>query len=176
MRYEIGGVNGARIIDLERREDDRGYFARMWCEAELANHGLVSQIAQINTGFSHKVGTLRGMHFQQKPHEEVKIVRCLRGSVFDVAVDLRPESPTYRGWMGVELSAENGRMLYVPEGCAHGYITLEDETELMYLTSCPYAPDSARGVRFDDSAFGIQWPVEPRIVSQADRSWPDFRG
>jgi dTDP-4-dehydrorhamnose 3,5-epimerase len=176
MQFQSGSVADAWVVDLERRGDERGFFARMWCETEFANRGLVARISQINTGFSHRAGTLRGMHFQRRPHEEVKVVRCLRGSVFDVIVDLRPGSATYRRWMGVELSCDNGRMLYVPEGCAHGYITLEDSTELMYFASRPYAPDAASGVRFDDQAFGIAWPIKPLVVSQADRSWPDFEG
>jgi dTDP-4-dehydrorhamnose 3,5-epimerase len=143
----------------------------MWCDQEFRANGLLADIAQINTGYSPRRGTLRGMHYQLAPYREVKVVRCLRGSVFDVVVDLRPESPTHRRWMGVELTAENGRMLYIPEGCAHGYLTLDDSTELMYLTSQPYAADAATGVRFDDPAFGIEWPAEAQLISQADRDW-----
>jgi dTDP-4-dehydrorhamnose 3,5-epimerase len=175
MIFREGKLAGAQIIDLERREDDRGFFARMWCEREFRDRGLVDAISQINTAVSLRAGTLRGMHFQTAPHEEVKIVRCLRGAVYDVLVDLRPDSPTYRQWMGVELTAESGRMVYVPKGCAHGYLTLAGDTELMYFASCPYAPDAAKGVRFDDPAFAIRWPAAPQVISQADRSWPEFK-
>ena len=168
-------VQGAYVIALDRREDERGFFARFWCEKELSEHGLVGRVAQINTGYSHKAGTLRGMHYQRPPHDEVKIVRCVRGAVYDVVVDLRPASPTYRQWAGVDLSGENGLLVYVPEGCAHGYLTLQDATELLYLTSKAYAPESATGVRYDDPAFGIVWPGVPQVMSKADRDWPDYR-
>lgn len=175
MFLEEASVAGAFLIRPQRRADERGFFARMVCEKTLADRGLVGHISQVNTGFSPRQGTLRGMHFQQAPHAEVKIVRCLRGSVFDVVVDLRPDSPTYKQWFGTTLSAENGHLLYAPEGTAHGYLTLEPDTELMYMTSRAYAPEAARGVRHDDPAFGIQWPAEIALVSQADQSWPDFR-
>lgn len=174
MIFTKGEIDGAYIIDLERREDERGFFARFWCEAEFKSQGLSGRVSQINTGYSEKAGTLRGMHYQAAPHEEVKVVRCLRGAVFDVIVDLRPESPTHKRWMGVELTGANGRMLYVPEGCAHGYFTREPATELLYLTSRPYAQQSAGGVRYDDPAFGILWPGGVRVISQADRDWPDY--
>jgi dTDP-4-dehydrorhamnose 3,5-epimerase len=167
-------IDGVHLIQLERREDDRGFFARFWCGTEFERHGLSSRISQINTQVSKAAGTLRGMHFQKAPHAEVKIVRCVRGAVFDVAVDLRPESRTYREWVGVTLSAQNADMLYVPEGFAHGYMTLEPGTEVLYLASVPYAPAAASGVRFDDPAFQIRWPLEATVVSAADRSWPDF--
>ena len=174
MLFEEVRVKGAFIIKPERRMDDRGYFARMYCERELADHGLVGRIGQINTGFSPRPGTLRGLHYQVSPHAEVKIIRCVRGAVYDVVVDLRPDSPTFKQWFGVELSADNGWLLYAPEGTAHGYLTLTNDTELIYMTSCPYAPQAARGVRFDDPAFAIEWPAEARVLSQADRSWPNF--
>ncbi len=167
-------VSGVYLLELERRADERGYFARMWCEQELQRRGLQSRIAQVNVQFSPTVGTLRGLHYQEAPFRETKTVRCNRGRIFDVAVDLRAESPTFRKWFGLELSAAGGRMLYVPEGCAHGYITLEADTEVMYLTSEFYAPGSARGVRFDDPAFNIQWPIPALLVSDADRTWPLF--
>jgi dTDP-4-dehydrorhamnose 3,5-epimerase len=167
-------IAGAYLIRPERRNDERGYFARTWCRQELAQHGLVDPIDQVNTGFSPATGTLRGLHFQTGVHAEVKIARCVRGAVFDVIVDLRPDSPTFRQWHGAELSAENGHQLYAPAGTAHGYLTLQADTELMYSTSRPYAPGAARGVRFDDPAFGIRWPAEIRVVSAADRDWPDF--
>jgi dTDP-4-dehydrorhamnose 3,5-epimerase len=131
-------------------------------------------VSQINTAFSRRAGTLRGMHYQLAPHAENKFVRCTRGALYDVALDLRPESPTFKAWFGVELTAEDGRMLWIPEGCAHGYQTLSDATELLYLTSRAYEPAQARGVRYDDPAFGVAWPLEVRVISDADRGWPDF--
>ncbi len=174
MIFTRGSIEGAWLIDLERRTDERGYFARVFCADELRKQGLVDRFEQVNTGFNPQSGTLRGLHYQEAPHAEVKIARCTRGAVFDVAVDLRPASSTFRQWMGATLTADDGRMLYVPEGCAHGYFTLCPDTELVYFTSCIYAPAAARGVRYDDPAFGIPWPGSIRIVSQADRSWPDF--
>ena len=168
-------IQGAYIVDLQRHEDERGFFARIWCQKEFEEIGLRGRVAQINTGYSNKAGTLRGMHYQLPPDEEAKVVRCLRGAVFDVIVDLRPVSPTYKQWMGVDLTGENGRMLYVPEGCAHGYLTLEDATELLYLSSKRYAPEAAAGVRYNDPAIGIVWPGAARVMSQADRDWPDYR-
>jgi dTDP-4-dehydrorhamnose 3,5-epimerase len=166
---------GACVLEVERREDERGFFARVWCAEELATAGLDTRISQINVGFNLRRGTLRGLHFQRAPHAEVKLVRCTAGAVYDVIVDLRPESPTHRRWIGAELSAENHRQLYVPAGFAHGYQTLTDSAEISYLTSVPYAPESATGVRFDDPAFGIDWPEPVTVVSDADRSWPDYR-
>ncbi len=174
MNFTKGDIEGACVIDLQKREDERGFFARFWCDKEFEAHGLVNRIRQINTGYSHRAGTLRGMHYQKAPHQEVKVVRCLRGAVFDVLVDLRTDSPTHKKWMGVELTAENARMLYVPEGCAHGYLTLRDSTELLYLTSAPYAAESAAGVRYDDPAFAIAWPRIAGVISDVDRQWPDY--
>ena len=175
MRFTPTDLPGAVVIDLDRLEDDRGFFARTWCADEMAEHGLSTRIAQANTAFNRVRGTLRGMHWQDPPHAEVKIVRCTRGAVWDVIVDLRPDSPTRLRWIGVELSERNGRALYVPEGFAHGYVTLEDESETAYLMSEFHAPGAARGARFDDPAFGIQWPdVGPLVVSEKDRAWPDY--
>jgi len=173
--FEELEVRGAYLIKPERRADERGFFARVWCQQEAASRGLVEQIAQINTGFSPRAGTLRGVHYQTGEHAEVKIVRCLRGAVADVVVDLRPESPSCRRWSLVELNAENGWMMYAPAGTAHGYLTLLADTELMYMTSRAYAPAAATGVRFDDPAFDIRWPGPINLVSAADRSWPDYR-
>ncbi len=167
-------IADAWVIEPERRNDERGYFARVWCEQEFVARGLVTRAAQANVGVSPRRGTLRGMHFQLSPHEEVKLIRCPRGAVYDVIVDLRPHSPTHRQWIAVELSAENGRLLYCPTGCAHGYQTLVDDTELWYQTSQPYAPSSAGGVRFDDPAFEIAWPLEISVISAADSAWPDY--
>jgi dTDP-4-dehydrorhamnose 3,5-epimerase len=160
------------LIAPERREDQRGYFARIWCEQELYRSGMKARIVQANVQVNPRAGTLRGLHYQAAPHEEVKIVRCNRGRVFDVAVDLRPGSTTFRTWFGVELRADDGRLLYIPEGCAHGYLTLEPDSEMMYFASAAYVSDAAKGVRFDDAAFGIQWPVTPTVISAADQSWP----
>lgn len=174
MQFTETPVAGAFVIELKRIVDDRGFFARQWCQEQLASRGLCDKIAQINTGTSTRMGTLRGMHFQEAPYAEVKIAHCPRGAVFDVVVDLRPESPTFGRWHGVELSGENYRALYVPEGCAHGYLTLADDTVLTYFTSHPYAAGAAKGVSYDDPAFGIEWPAEVRVVSDADRNWPKF--
>jgi dTDP-4-dehydrorhamnose 3,5-epimerase len=138
--------------------------------------GLKSNLAQSNAGFSYKKGTLRGLHFQESPHAEVKIVRCSRGAVFDVIVDLRPDSPSYKRWFGVELDDENCKMIYVPEGVAQGYITLADNSEIYYHTTEFYHPESASGIRFDDPEFGIEWPIEIAVISEQDRSWPDYSG
>ena len=175
MIFTPGAVAGSYVIDVERRTDDRGFFARSWCAEEFAKHGLEIRIAQINVAVSRKRATLRGLHYQEAPFAEVKVVRCTRGAVFDVALDLRPSSPTYLKWFGVELTEENVRALYVPEGCAHGYLTREPDSEVEYLTSHAYVPAAARGVRFDDPAFGIDWPGEPEEISAADRNWPAFR-
>jgi dTDP-4-dehydrorhamnose 3,5-epimerase len=163
---------GAYVIELEKLNDYRGFFSRIWCKTEFEQHGLRSALAQSNVGFSLRKGTLRGLHFQRPPHAEVKIVRCTRGAIFDVIVDLRPESSTYKSWFGVELNEENGRMIYVPEGFAQGYITLVDNTEMNYHTSEMFSPLSASGVRYDDPAFGIEWPLVPAVISEQDRKWP----
>lgn len=174
MEFTETPVAGAYVIDVKRLGDERGFFGRLWCEREMAEMGLVAKIAQSNIGFSPTAGTLRGLHYQTPPHEEVKIVRCTRGAVFDVVVDLRPDSPTFKRWYGLELNPDNASMLYVPEGCATGYLTLKPDSEIYYNTSAPYAPDHATGVRHDDPAFGIEWPGRPVVMSDADRAWPDF--
>lgn len=175
MKFAETRVKGSYVIDVNRIGDSRGYFGRLWCERELEQQGLVSQIKQSNIGFSPEAGTLRGLHYQKAPFQEVKIVRCTRGSVFDVVVDIRPDSPTYRKWYGIELNPENASMLYVPEGCATGYLTLQDDSEIYYNTSEFYAPDAATGIRFDDPLFAIEWPGEIRVISDNDTSWPDYR-
>ena len=169
-------LKGAYLIDLERREDQRGFFARSWCRKEFEAHGLNLQQVQVNVGFSVKKGTLRGMHYQTVPFREVKVVRCTMGAVYDVIVDLRTDSPTHKQWIGAELDSGNHRMIYIPEGFAHGYQTLADNTEIYYQTSQFYAPEYARGSRYDDPAFGIEWPIPVTIISDADRSWPDYKG
>lgn len=168
---------GAFVVDLERREDDRGFFARSWCANEFTDHGLNPRLVQANLSFNDRKGTLRGMHFQREPAAEAKLIRCTRGSIFDAIIDLRPESPTFKRWIGVELTAENRTALYVPEGFAHGYQTLEPDTETFYLVSEYYTPDAEGGVRWDDPAFGIEWPDPANaFLSEKDASWPDFSG
>ncbi len=167
-------LKGAYVIDLERVSDERGFFARRWCAKEFSSHGLSPIIVQANVGHNAKRGTIRGMHFQIAPHAEVKVVHCSRGVLYDVIVDLRDGSPTRGQWIGAELTADNGRMLYVPEGFAHGYQTLEDETDLVYQTSQFYAKESAKGVRYNDPAFAIAWPLPVSVVSSGDANWPDY--
>lgn len=174
MKFTPTPVQGAFLIDLDRKGDDRGFFARFFCEREFANAGLKTRFVQINTSLTSQAGTLRGMHYQLPPSAEVKVVRCLTGALFDVVLDLRPDSPTFATWFGAELNAENRTMMYVPEGCAHGFVTLVDNTEALYLVSQFYGPDEERGVRFDDPRFGVQWPIAPTEVSAKDRVWPDF--
>jgi dTDP-4-dehydrorhamnose 3,5-epimerase len=172
LRFTSTTVLGAVLIDSILREDGRGHFSRAWCKTEFAENGIDFVPVQASSGFSFQKGTLRGLHYQVEPALEAKLVRCSRGAVFDVVVDLRLNSPTYFKWYGVELSAENYRMLYVPEGCAHGYQTLEDNTDLFYMTSQYFTPNLARGVRFDNPAFGIKWPLIPIAMSEQDRNWP----
>lgn len=172
MRFTETEIEGAWVIDPDPHEDDRGRFMRAWCAREFAAYGLGFLPVQANMGYSLRKGTVRGMHFQKSPALEAKLVRCTRGSIYDVVLDLRPESSSFGKWYAIELSADNGRMLYLPERCAHGYQTLEDRTEIYYMTSGFYAPDLAQGVRFDDPAFGIQWPYAATSVSEQDRNWP----
>ena len=167
-------LHGAYIVDLNRLEDERGFFARAWCRDELEEHGLNPEIRQINLSFSRRRGTLRGLHYQREPDAEVKLIRCVRGGVYDVIADLRAESPTYGAWFGIELTAENRRALYIPKGCAHGLQTLEDDTEVIYQVSASYAPASEGGIRFDDPYFGIEWPLAVTEISEKDSSWPDY--
>ncbi len=165
-------VVGAKVIDPTPHGDERGRFMRAWCAQEFSKHGLDFIPVQANMGFSVRKGTVRGMHFQAAPALEAKLVRCTRGAIFDVVLDLRPHSPTYRKWYGIELTALNGRMLFVPELCAHGYQTLEENTEMHYMTSAFYIPSAVRGARFDDPAFNIKWPLAVTVVSEQDRAWP----
>jgi len=167
-------LKGAFTIDLQRIEDSRGFFARAFCKREFEQHGLNPAVAQCNVSFNPHKGTLRGMHYQQEPFREVKLLRCIAGAIFDVIVDLRPDSSTYREWTGIELSAQNGRSLYVPEGIAHGYLTLTENTEVFYQVSEFYSPGYERGIRWNDPAFRIQWPIEPLIISPKDACHPDF--
>lgn len=168
-------IPGAFVIDLELVWDERGFFARTFCREEFEIRGLIAEFVQCSLSFNIRRGTLRGMHYQAAPHGEAKLVRCTRGAIYDVLLDLRPSSPAHLQWEAVELSADNRRMVYIPEGVAHGFQTLEDETEIFYQMSQPYAPDAARGVRWDDQAFGIDWPPAERTISLRDRTYPDFR-
>ena len=172
MQFRETPLAGAWVIDPTPRIDDRGRFMRAWCSREFAEHGVCFSPVQANMGFSTHRGTIRGMHYQDAPALEAKLVRCTKGAIFDVLIDLRPESASFRRWFGVELSAENGRMLYVPDRCAHGYQTLEECTEIYYMASECFSPGSVRGVRFDDPAFDIRWPLAATAVSEQDRNWP----
>lgn len=174
MRFTETKLRGAFIIEPEPIEDERGFFARTWCRREFEAHGLNPQLVQCNISLNKKKGTLRGMHYQEAPHEEAKLVRCTRGAIYDVIIDLRPSSPTFKEWVPVVLTAESRCMLYVPEGFAHGFQTLEDSTEVFYQMSEFYVPECAKGVRWDDAAFNIEWPADKRIVSARDRQYPDF--
>ncbi len=175
MIFSKTRLKGVFIIELEKHEDERGYFARAWCKKEFKASGLNSNLAQANTALSLHKGTLRGMHYQIAPYQETKIIRCIRGAVFDVVIDLRPNSISYCEWLGVELSSENHTMLYVPEGFAHGYQTLKNNAEVFYLVSQFYAPDAERGVRWDDPVFNIEWPeTSDLVISEKDNNWPDF--
>ena len=167
-------LKGAYIIELELMEDERGFFARSFCQRQFEKLGLNLSIAQCNVSSNRKKGTLRGMHYQAAPHQEAKLVSCLRGSMYDVIIDLRPDSPTYRTWMAVELSAKNYKTLYVPESFAHGFQTLEDDTVVFYQMSEFYYPECSRGIRWNDPSFGIDWPVPDTILSERDRSHPVF--
>lgn len=174
MQFTETDIAGVVLIDPQLHRDARGRFFRAWCATEFREHGIDFAPVQANMGFSLCKGTLRGMHFQVEPALEAKLIRCTRGAMFDVAVDLRPESPTCGKWFGTELTADNGRMLYIPERCAHGYQTLEDDTEMHYMASEVYTPAAARGVRFDDPALQIRWPLPPSVISDQDRNWPLF--
>ena len=170
-------LSGAFTIDIEPHVDERGFFARVWCADELREHGLNTVVAQASIAYNPRRNTLRGLHYQEPPHAETKLIHCTRGAVYDVIVDVRPESDTYGEWIAVELTAENRRTLYVPEGFAHGYQTLVDETEIWYQMSARYAPEAARGYRFDDRRLAIDWPSAGElIVSERDRGWLDFDG
>lgn len=174
MKFTETAIPGAFIIEPERIEDDRGFFARTWCEREVKAHGLTDRWVQFSISFNKRSGTLRGLHYQAPPHEEAKLVRCTMGSIFDVIVDLRRHSPAFKQHVSVTLSAENRVMLYAPEGCAHGFQTLEKDTEVFYQISQFYAAEYGRGVRWDDPAFAIQWPPAERIIIERDRTYPDF--
>jgi dTDP-4-dehydrorhamnose 3,5-epimerase len=174
MNFTSLQIPGAFLVEPRPIEDERGFFARAWCEIEMREHGCTARIRQTNMAFNRRRGTLRGLHYQTAPHDEAKFIRCVRGAIFDVIVDLRPESPSFRSWFGVELTQDNRRALFVPEGCATGYLTLVDDVEIFYDTSALFERSAARGVKFDDPAFGIQWPSSPTLISEQDRTWPAF--
>ena len=175
MKFIPVSLSGSYLIELEPIADERGFFARSWCAREFEKHGLNSKVSQSNVSFNHQAGTLRGLHFQRQPNEEAKLVRCTRGRVFDAIVDIRPGSATCGQWFGTELSAKNHRMLYVPEGFAHGYLTLEDNSEVFYLVSEFYSPESESGIRYDDPQIGICWPGPITLVSTKDQNLGYFK-
>jgi len=174
MRFTETRLKGAYIIELDPSQDERGFFAMSWSREEFSKRGLNDKLVECNVSFNAKKGTLRGMHYQLAPHAQAKLVRCTMGAVYDVALDLRPESPTRNKWTAVELTAENRRMFFIPEGFAHGFQTLADNAEVFYQMSEFYHPDAARGVRWNDATFGIEWPDDQRTISLRDRQCPDF--
>lgn len=171
MRFLKTDIPGVWLIEPDFHKDERGHFFRAWCVKEFEEHGIQFHAVQANLGFSLRKATVRGMHFQVEPAPEAKLIRCTRGAMFDVALDVHRDSATYGKWAGVELTPENGKMLFIPERCAHGYQTLQDNTEMHYMTSQFYSPAEARGARFDDPAFGIRWPLVPSVISEQDRNW-----
>lgn len=175
MKFIETGIEGAWLIELDRIEDERGFFARAWSREEFGARGIGPDFVQSNLSLSHSKGTIRGLHYQREPHAEGKFIRCIRGAIFDVILDLREDSPTRHQWVGFEISAANYRAVYIPPGCAHGFQTLEDSSEAFYMTSAPYCREAEGGVRWDDPRFGIRWPLaENPVLSDKDRSWPDF--
>jgi dTDP-4-dehydrorhamnose 3,5-epimerase len=177
MIFKKTKISGAYLIELEKHEDERGFFARGWCQREFEAHGLPHIVAQMNISYNRQKHTLRGFHYQLAPHQEDKVMRCTRGAIHDVVLDLRPESSTYKDHISVALTGSNGCALLVPKGCANAFLTLEDETEVTYLVSEFYAPDTERGVRWNDPVFKVEWPVvTPAVISEKDRNWPDFTG
>ena len=174
MKFASATLSGAYLIDIERHGDERGFFSRVFCQKEFSSAGLESNFVQVNNSLSTHKGTLRGLHYQLVPAAEAKLIRCMRGAVFDVIADLRPDSPTYCRWFGAELTEENRRMMFVPPGLAHGILTLTPNTELLYIASEFYTPEFERGVRWDDPAISIQWPFEPSEISTKDRTWPNL--
>ncbi len=174
MKFSKTALMGVFFIEIDLLKDERGFFARTFCREKFLQHGLNPNLEQCNISYNLKKGTLRGMHFQTAPHAEAKLVRCIRGAIFDVVIDLRPESATFEQWIGVELSEKSPNMLYIPEGCAHGFQTLEDNTEVFYQMSYPFVPEAARGVKWDDPHFKINWPSGDRVVSAKDQSYPQY--
>jgi dTDP-4-dehydrorhamnose 3,5-epimerase len=174
MIFTPTSVRGVVLITRDCFADDRGFFARTWDTREFESHGLNPRVVERNLSGNRTAATLRGLHYQRPPHAQAKVVACVTGAIYDVVVDIRPESPTYRQWFATELAADTGSMLYIPEGCAHGFETLHPDSLVEYLMSDFFAPDFSTGVRWDDPAFGIFWPMPPEVVSPRDRSWPNF--
>lgn len=174
MIFKETNLRGSYIIEINKIGDERGFFGRSWCKNEMAQNGLKGDIAQINTSHSKHKGTLRGLHFQIAPFQECKTIRCTRGSIFNMIVDIRPDSPTFLQWFGEELTAENHKAIYSPKGFAQGFITLEDNTEITYFTTLPYAPGKDWGIRYNDPQIGIKLPIKPVVLSDKDKEWPDF--
>lgn len=176
MNFNPLPMHQAYTVDIEAISDERGFFARTFCQTEFTALGLIPPVAQCSLSFNPQAGTLRGLHYQQAPHEEAKLVRCTQGSLYDVIIDLRPNSPTFKHWVGIELSARNRRAVYVPPGVAHGFLTLSRECEVLYQISHPFHPQAASGVRWDDPAFAIEWPAAVYVISRRDREYPNFAG
>ncbi len=174
MIFQETKIPGALVIEPELHGDHRGFFARTWCRQEFERRGLNANLSQCSISFNHTKGTLRGLHYQAAPHQEIKLVRVTQGAIYDVILDLRTNSPTYKKWFAIELTALNHRLLYIPEGLAHGFLTLANDTEICYQIAGSYEPGSASGVRWNDPAFGITWPMQPQIISLRDRGYPDF--
>lgn len=174
MIFHKTNLKDAYIIELNKLKDERGFFARQYCQNEFRDHGIQISIVQANVSYNKLKGTLRGMHFQTEPHGEAKLVRCTKGGIYDAIIDVRSDSPTFKKWIGVELTEHNHKMLYVPEGFAHGFITLQDDTEVTYQVSEFYTPGAEEGIRWDDPTFNIDWPVEVNVISEKDLNWPDF--
>jgi dTDP-4-dehydrorhamnose 3,5-epimerase len=176
MLFTETEIRGAFILDAEEIADERGFFARSWARDEFEAHGLNPHLAQCNLSYNHRKGTVRGMHWQVAPHAETKLVRCTQGGIYDVIVDLRADSPTYLRWIGVDLTAENRRALYIPEGCGHGFQTLADATEVLYMITEYYTPAAARGMRWNDPAINVTWPLDVTVISERDAHYPDWHG
>jgi dTDP-4-dehydrorhamnose 3,5-epimerase len=174
MKFTEQSIKGVWLVEIEPSKDERGFFSRVYCSEEFARHGLETRFSQCSISFNHKKGTLRGMHYQAAPHEEAKLVRCTKGAVYDVVVDIRPGSPTMGKWLGITLSGDNRRALYVPAGFAHGFITMVDKTEVYYQISEPYHPDCSRGFRYNDGYFSIAWPGAVSVISEKDLAYEDF--
>lgn len=174
MKFTDSSISGAVRVDVVPFEDNRGLFARAWCAEEFAGQGMTHSFVQANLVSTHRAGTIRGLHYQESPHEGAKYIRCLRGAIHDVVLDLRPNSPTYLQWHGETLTAESRAAFYVPAGCAHGYQTLTDDTDVLYHVSTPYTPGAERGIRYDDPTFGIEWPHPVMVVSEKDQAWASF--
>jgi dTDP-4-dehydrorhamnose 3,5-epimerase len=174
MKFNETALKGAFVIEINQLTDERGFFGRSWCKREMEEHGLNGNVVQANTSFSKTKGTLRGMHYQKHPHEETKLIRCTKGAIYDVIVDLRKDSPTYLQWFGIELSETNYKMLYVPEKFAHGFISLTDDAEVTYLVTEFYTPGAEAGLRFNDPKLKIDWPLDVTVISEKDKQHPDF--